>query len=169
LAAAGLNTDFYEMKGMAEIILEKLGIIDYFFQDHPDKTAEITVGNVSLGVVDHNAVEINFETLVKTAEEEAEFRPISKYPAVKRDISLFVPLETRITEVEDAIENAGGELLADSDLFDIYENEERKSLAFHLVFQSPDRTLAEKEINGVLDKIFKAIESNSEWEVRKQD
>ncbi|MFA4890694.1 MAG: phenylalanine--tRNA ligase beta subunit-related protein, partial [Candidatus Paceibacterota bacterium] len=83
LAAAGLNTNFFEMKGVAETLLEKIGIDDYYFQDHPDKTADIRVGNTSLGAIDHNSFEINFEMLVKMAEEEVEYRPISKYPAVK--------------------------------------------------------------------------------------
>ncbi|MFA4890247.1 MAG: hypothetical protein WC587_01255, partial [Candidatus Paceibacterota bacterium] len=138
-----------------------------YFQDHPDKTADIRVGNTSLGAIDHNSFEINFEMLVKMAEEEAEYRPISKYPAVKRDIALFVPFEVKVDEVQDVIENTAGELLADTDLFDIYENEERKSLAFHLIFQSHDKTLEEKEINDLMDKIFKAIEANPEWEVRR--
>lgn len=167
LAGAMSNVDFYAVKGVVETLLEKLGIDDYYFHDSSDKVADIRVGNTSLGAIDHNSWEVNFEMLVKLTEEEMEYRPISKYPAVKRDISLFVPLDARITEIEDVIENAGGELLADSDLFDTYENEERKSVAFHLIFQSHDKTLSEKEINDVMDKIFKAIESNPEWEVRK--
>lgn len=166
-AGAGLKTDFYEIKGVVEMVLEKLGLNDYYFADHSDKTADIRVGNTSIGFIDHNGWEINFEILVKMIEEEMEYRPISRYPAAQRDIAIFVPLETRVTEVEDAIENAGGDLLADSDLFDIYENNERKSFAFHLIFQSDKKTLSDKEINDLMDKIFKAIESNPQWEVRR--
>jgi len=81
------------------------------------------------------------------------------------------------------IETAGGELLLDSDLFDIYEGNPRteraeqssydgenleadqKSLAFHLIFQSQERTLTDNEINGIFKKIIKAIESEG-WKVR---
>ncbi|MBI4692254.1 MAG: C40 family peptidase [Candidatus Terrybacteria bacterium] len=167
LAGAISSVDFFAVKGVIETLLEKLGISDYYFADAKDKVADIRVGNTSIGVIDHNAFEINFEMLVKLAEEEAEYRPISKFPAVKRDIALFVPFEVKIDEVQDVIENTAGELLADTDLFDIFENSERKSLAFHLIFQSRNKTLEEKEINRLMDKIFKALEANPEWEVRK--
>ena len=49
----------------------------------------------------------------------------------------------------------------------VYENEERKSLAFHLIFQSPEKTLTDGEINAVMQKVFEAIEANDDWEVRK--
>ena len=66
------------------------------------------------------------------------------------------------------IEIAGGELLLDSDLFDIYEGNleaEQKSLAFHLIFQSPERTLTDKEVDGLFAKIVKAVQEAG-WEVR---
>ena len=65
------------------------------------------------------------------------------------------------------IENTAGKLLVDTDLFDIYENDERKSLAFHLIFQSPEKTLTDEEINSIMEKIFAAIEANDDWEVRR--
>jgi len=170
LAAVGLNTNFYEIKGVVETLLERLGIGDYYFAEVSAESlakADIRVGNTSIGVIDHNAFEINFEMLVKMAEEEAEYRPISKFPAIKRDIAIFVPFETKIDEVQDVIENTAGELLVDTDLFDIFENKERKSLAFHLIFQSHDKTLSDNEVNKLMNKIFKAIEANPQWEVRK--
>lgn len=53
------------------------------------------------------------------------------------------------------------------DLFDVYENEERKSLAFRLIFQSPEKILTDEEINPIMQKVFKAMEFNSGWEVIK--
>ena len=127
------------------------------------------IGNTSVGELDHNSFELNFEMLVKLAEEEAEYRPVSRYPAVKRDISLFVPMDTKVIEVMDVIENTAGPLLVDTDLFDIYEipEEGRKSFAFHLVFQSPEKTLSDKEINDLMDKIMDALDAQVEWEVRR--
>ena len=83
---------------------------------------------------------------------------------------MLVPRETRVIEVEDAIENQGGELLVDTDLFDIYEDEKflgKKSLALRLVFQSRGRTLSDKEIDQIMEKIIISLEENLEWEVRK--
>lgn len=167
LAGAGLNINFYEIKGVVEMLLEKLGLDDFYFQEHPDKTADIRVRNTSIGHIDHGAFEINFEMLVRMADEQMEYMPISRYPAAQRDIAIFVPFNTKVIEVMDVIENTAGELLVDTDLFDIYENEERKSFAFHLIFQSQKKTLTDKEINELMDKIFKALESNPQWEVRK--
>ena len=69
------------------------------------------------------------------------------------------------------IENTAGNLLIDTDLFDIYEpettGENKKSLAFHLIFQSGEKTLSDKEVNALMDKIIKALEEKDDWEVRK--
>jgi phenylalanyl-tRNA synthetase beta chain len=117
------------------------------------------------------AVEINFDRLWKHAEDEIEFRPISKYPAVIRDIALVVPANTKTETVQNIIENTAGMLLTDSDLFDYFQDEEMrradiKNLAFHLIFQSPDRTLTDPEIEKLIDKVVSALEAKN-WEVRK--
>jgi len=111
------------------------------------------------------------EELIRLATEEIEYRPVSKYPAMIRDIAVLVPPSTKVINVLDVIENTAGKLLIDTDLFDIYEGDElganRKNLAFHLIFQSSEKTLSDKEVNVLIDKIIKAIEGNSDWEVRK--
>ena len=169
LAAIDTGADFYEMKGVLEELFERLGITDFYFEEHPQKAADVRIGNTSVGELDHNSFELNFEMLVKLAEEEAEYRPVSRYPAVKRDISLFVPMDTKVIEVMDVIENTAGPLLVDTDLFDIYEipEEGRKSFAFHLVFQSPEKTLSDKEVNDLMDKIMDALDAETLWEVRR--
>ncbi|MBU2109804.1 C40 family peptidase [Patescibacteria group bacterium] len=170
LAGAGLNTDFYEIKGVVEMLLERLGLDDFYFADASAEAlakADIRVGNTSIGHIDHGAFEINFEMLVRMADEQMEYMPISRYPAAQRDIAIFIPFNTKVIEVMDIIENTAGELLVDTDLFDIYENEERKSFAFHLIFQSQKKTLTDKEINALMNKIMDALDANPEWEVRR--
>ncbi len=163
--------EFYELKGILEVLFSGMGIDDYWFSGHPEKTAEIKIGEKSVGTIEENAFEIDLDELIPLADEELEFRPVSKYPAVMRDIALFVPPETRVIEVLDIIENAAGPLLIDTDLFDIFEGEEvgdnRKSFAFHLIFQSSEKTLSDKEVNALMDKIIKALDGNLDWEVRK--
>lgn len=168
LAAAVNKDDFYRMKGVVDAVLEGLGIADFYYKDSEKNAAEIRIGNAAIGEVGRNYFELNFDQLVKLADEELEYKPISKYPSIARDIAIFTPVETRVTEVEDVIQNAAGELLADSDLFDIYENDEQKSLAFHLIFQSPEKTLTDDEVGAIMKKIFEALEANNEWEVRKR-
>ncbi len=173
--------EFYEIKGIIDVLLSRLGISDFWFDDSPEtetveadrliKLAEIKIGETSIGFVDKNAFEINLEELIRLATEEIEYRPVSKYPAVIRDIAVLVPPATKVINVLDVIENTAGKLLIDTDLFDIYEGDElgtnQKNLAFHLIFQSNEKTLSDKEVNALMEKIIKAIEENADWEVRK--
>ena len=173
--------EFSEVKGILEMLFSRLGMSDFWFDDSPKteavkadrllKLAEIKIGNTGIGFVDKNAFEIDLEKFIGLATEEIEYRPVSKYPAVIRDVAVLVPLKTKVIEVLDVIENTAGKLLIDTDLFDIYEGEElgkgRKNFAFHLIFQSGEKTLSDKEINILMEKIIKAIEEKSDWEVRK--
>ena len=161
------KADFYEMKGVADELLNGLGIDDFFYKDHDNKVAEVRADGKTIGHIDNNSFEFDFDELAKLADESVEYEPVSKYPAIVRDIAIFVPLNEKVENVLDVIENTSGKLLVDTDLFDIYENEERKSLAFHLIFQSPEKTLTDEEVNVVMQKVFEAMEANDDWEVRK--
>ncbi len=166
----GLAEEFLEIKGVLEALFQKLGIDDYWFSEHPFGTAGIKIGGEVIGLIQRNAFEIDLEKLILVATEELEYRPISKYPAVIRDIAVLVPQKTKTEDVLDVIENASGELLVDTDLFDIYEGKElgdRKNFAFHLIFQSNKKTLGDREIKGLMDKIINALEQKQEWQVRK--
>ncbi|MFY9462653.1 MAG: phenylalanine--tRNA ligase subunit beta, partial [Candidatus Sungiibacteriota bacterium] len=180
--------EFYLLKGAVEQMLESLGISDHWYDDalesriknqksgtyHPYRMAEIKVGDEKIGVIGEihpailknikarariTAVEIDMEKLVALATTEAEYQPIGKYPAIIRDIAVVVPEKTKTEEILNVIENTGGELLADTDLFDYFQDgalaeNAQKSMAFHLVFQSPDRTLIDAEIDTIIKKII---------------
>ena len=167
LGAISNKADFYEMKGAVDALLSGLGIDDFFYKEHDNKVAEVHIDGKAIGHIDINSFEFDFDELAKLADEAAEYEPISKYPAIVRDIAVFVPSNEKVENVLDIIENTAGKLLIDTDLFDIYENDERKSLAFHLIFQSPEKTLTDEEVNKIMEKIFEAIEANDDWEVRK--
>ncbi|MBI2624213.1 phenylalanine--tRNA ligase subunit beta [Candidatus Parcubacteria bacterium] len=182
-----------EAKGLAEGLTESLGIDDAWFDDAPATPApffaegrwvEVKVGERVVGRVGEVAVkvaeyygladpvaffELDPALLEELTEAEREFEPLPKYPALVRDISLFVPAETRIVEVENVISIVGGELVEDMDLFDMYEpegSEERRSIAFHIVYRAQDRTLSEKEIDTLHKKICKALETELGAEIR---
>ena len=167
IAAISAKADFYEMKGAVDALLEGLGIDDFYYEDHDNKVAEVHIDGKAIGHIDHNSFEFDFDELAKLADESAEYEPISKYPAIVRDIAVLVPLNEKVENVLDIIENTAGKLLVDTDLFDIYENDDRKSLAFHLIFQSSEKTLTDEEVNAIMEKIFTAIEANDDWEVRR--
>jgi phenylalanyl-tRNA synthetase beta chain len=153
---------------------------------HPYRFAEVKIGDEKIGMLGEIhpsvlenikargrivAAEIDMEKLARLATTESEFRPVGKYPAIIRDLAVVVPQETKTEEVTNVIENIGGTLLADTDLFDYFQDDEmreaaEKSLAFHLVFQFPERTLTDAEIDPIIKKITSALEENG-WEVRK--
>ncbi|MBI2451216.1 MAG: phenylalanine--tRNA ligase subunit beta [Parcubacteria group bacterium] len=115
--------------------------------------------------------DIDLEKLGKLIQKEFYFEPFSKYPAVRRDLSVLTPNNTRLEDVLYIIETAGGSLLFDLDVFDIYEGPElpegKINFAFRLVFQSFEKTLTADEIDEKMKIIIKALEKNPEWEVRK--
>lgn len=153
---------------------------------HPYRNAEVKIGNEKIGNIGeiHPAVlknikskarivaaEIDFEKLWRLSTAEAEYRPVGKYPAIVRDLAVVVPSNTKTEAILNIIESVGGRLLTDTDLFDYFQDEqmrdeEEKSLAFHLIFQSPDRTLRDEEVNKLVYKITEALEQKG-WEVRK--
>ena len=94
-----------------------------------------------------------------------KYIPFSKYPFVLRDISIFVDKSTKEKDVEKVIRENGGELLVRVGLFDTFEKDGKKSLAFRLVFQSNERTLNDEETLILMDNITKKIEERK-WKVR---
>jgi phenylalanyl-tRNA synthetase beta chain len=191
---------FYLAKGVIDSLFSAMGVGGIWYDEYepnPDETplgwwqtgrsAEIKtednreigyVGEVNRDILEALKIEgkivifdIDFEKLQELVSEEHAYRPVSKYPAVLRDIAVLVPHFTRVEEVLNVIETAGGMLVQDVDLFDIYEGEElpegKKNLAFHIVYQAEDRTLTSKEVDAVHNKIIKSLEENEEWQVRK--
>lgn len=195
----GNDNLFYEIKGFLETFFERLGVSDVWFDDYkadPEasvsslwclgKSAEVKSGNKEIGFVGQISPDIteglglkekvfafdfNFNELIKAISGENEYSPISFHPSAVRDIAILVSPETKVVEVLNVINSAGGRLVRDVDLFDIYEGEElpggRKNLAFHIIFQAKDRTLSSKEIEELQERIIKNLEKNPEWEVRK--
>lgn len=188
----GVISSLFESLGVADVWFDDVPQDKINFKKwnrellHPFRAAQIKSGDKLLGIIGEihprvmdifeikypsSVSEISLGALFETVRSEREYKEISKYPAVLRDIAVLVPSQVRVTEVSDVIENTAGMLLRDSDLFDIYEGDEipenKKSLAFSLFFESNERTLSEKEVDEIMQKITQTLESNPEWEVRK--
>lgn len=194
--SGGAENLYFEAKGIAEGLCEQFGIADVSFEDiaakavpwpftekimiHPYRAAFIKLDGTTIGALYqvHPAADITMPVVViellmpefaGIIQEEFEFKPIPRFPAIVRDISVLVPREERADDVMEFMKNAGGVLLAGIDLFDYYEGEatgeDQKSLAFHLIFQAPNRTLKDKEISSSLGAIGKAL-AREGWEVR---
>ena len=103
----------------------------------------------------------------------AKIKPIigyqkpSKYPKIERDIAFWVPLDYRVFEAKTLIEKLLPKEALDLKLFDIYEDLEnnRKSLAFNIIFQSQEKTLSDEFANEAMDKIYKKLKKNK-FEIR---
>ena len=171
VAGIVLNGSFYDIKGTVEALLNRLGISDIKYIESAEKSAAVKVGQESIGLIGENHFEINFDKLKKIASEEVVFQPISRYPSAVRDLAILVPRNTKVVDVLNRINIAGGALVKDVDLFDMYEGEElpqgKKNLAFHIVYQSETRTLKSKEVDEIHQKIIKTLEKDLTWQVRK--
>lgn len=182
------KVDFYVIKGIAEEILDHLGYGGrYSFvvkdnipnQMHPGQTAFISVNNDIVGIVGRvhpekckdevYVMEINLDKLLAKKTGKMKYKEISKYPTVKKDIALVVDKSVTSEEIAKEIKKAAGSLLIRSDIFDVYTGkgilENKKSIAYSLVFGSMDRTLTDEEINNVFEKIIERLSKLGE--VRK--
>ncbi|MEX0917972.1 MAG: phenylalanine--tRNA ligase subunit beta [Candidatus Paceibacterota bacterium] len=98
-------------------------------------------------------------------DADVSYRPFSPYPAVARDIALWVHEGTGADEVVTVLNGAAGDLRVRTTLFDEFEKDGRKSYAFRLVFQSGERTLTDDEVNAVMEAVYAAA-LECGWEVR---
>ena len=182
-------TEFYHLKGIIDSLLNKLQISDIWYDDAIEKNdlsipdfcnknrrAQIKVGNNCLGWIAEidskvAAFEMDFAKLVELAIEERIYSPPSKYPSVVRDIAILTNKETKIVKVMNLINSSGGVLIRDIDLFDIYEGnnipDSKKSLAFHIIYQSDEHTLTDKEVNDVHREIINVLKEKGGWEIRE--
>jgi phenylalanyl-tRNA synthetase beta chain len=111
-----------------------------------------------------NEVEINkYPSLPIT--KKISYQPFSVYPFALRDIAVWVPQDTSASALKDSIQMAAGKMLMNIQLFDEYKKESRVSYAFKLVFQSPNKTLSDTDIQGAMDAIVSELTSNG-FEIR---
>lgn len=185
------NVDYLDLKGVVENILDTLGITKVKFQResenpsfHPGKTAALYIKKDFIGVVGEvhpdvaenyevdercYVAELNMDVLFKYAQTEKKYVELPKFPAVTRDIAILVDRDILVQEIEDTIKNQGGKLLESVKLFDVYQGkqipEDKKSIAYALVYRG-DRTLTDKDVNKVHDKIIRALEHKLGAELR---
>ena len=176
--------DFFTMKGVVEEFLDRVGMrvkpvynpqagipflhpgrqaaieyngteIGYLGEVHPD-----VADNYGIGEKAYIAV-IDIPAVTELASFDRKFTGIAKFPAVSRDISMLVPKNILVGAIEDIIEKRGGKLVENFSLFDIYEGsqiqEGFKSVAYTISFRAKDRTLEDKDITPVMDKILKDL------------
>ena len=100
--------------------------------------------------------------LYEASNTDKKYKPLPKFPAVTRDIALLCDDSILVQEIEDTIRKAGGNLVEKVELFDIYKGKQipegKKSIAYAIAYRDEKKTLTDKEVNKVHDKILKALE-----------
>jgi phenylalanyl-tRNA synthetase beta chain len=108
-------------------------------------------------------VPVAYDAFVKT--DAATYAPVSPYPAIARDIALWVPAGVTSADVINLLSTSASDLCVRIDLFDEFTKDDRTSYAFRLVFQSKEKTLTDVEISGVMEQV-NAVAAEEGWEVR---
>lgn len=176
--AINIKVDFYLLKGIVENVLDYLGFKNrYTFEKevlpdlHPGISAKIMLDRKMIGGIgkvhpsltkeDIYVAELSLEALMSKVKP-IKFKAAPKYPEVTLDVAFVVPKEMSSDEVLKVIKRAGGRLLTEVKLFDVYTGEKvgdgEKSLAYSLAFASPDKTLSEEEVKKVFDEIIVKVE-----------
>jgi phenylalanyl-tRNA synthetase beta chain len=184
--------DFYDLKGVIEAMMAGLHIDDAHYRAaehpslHPGKTAEILIGESVIGVMGelHPLVKANYEfnepplyvaeidlaPLLDAARILFDVEAVPTYPPVLEDLAVVVDEAITAAEVEAVIRQGGGQYLTKVQLFDIYRGmqvgEGKKSLAFNLIYLAPDRTLTDKEVQKLRDKIIRLLEKACDGKLR---
>ena len=179
-----MKVDFYLMKGIVESILDYLGFKNrYSFVKsnvsdlHPGISADILLDRKRIGIMGrvHPKVckdevyvcELSLNALM-TKVKPLKYKEASKYPTIVKDVAFIVPKAMLSSEVETVIKKAGGRLLSDIKVFDVYEKLEndKKSIAYNLTFMDSNRTLTDEEVMNVFDNIIKKVTTSLDVELR---
>lgn len=177
--------DFFSIKGVVEEFFEKAGLHGKETYDpgagkpylHPGRQANIIydgavvgyLGEVHPDVADTYGIGekaymavIDMPEIVARATFDRKYTGIARFPAVTRDISMVMPKDILVGQVEETIEKKGGAYLESYALFDLYEGAQikagYKSVAYSIVFRAKDRTLNDADVTEAMDRILKALE-----------
>ncbi len=167
-----------ELKGIFEDLFQSLGLEDFRMAESAGKVLRIESGKKIFGSIKTANLEkgwvaslgeISLDAILPVIEEERAFKPLPKYPAVMRDISVLLPVDIRIGQVMEIIERASSKFVEDTDLIDEYIDEKfdgKQSLTFRIIFQSEDKTLTDAEVDRDLSKIISELKKTFGAEVR---
>ena len=176
--------DFFTMKGVVEEFFDKAGMHKKPHYNpngehpylHPGRKADIVydgtvvgfLGEVHPDVADNYKIGdrayvavIDMPSIMDFTTFDRKYTGIAKFPAVTRDISMVVPKDILVGQIEDIIEQRGGRFLESYKLFDIYEGAQvlagHKSVAYSITFRAKDHTLEDKEVSAVMNKILNGL------------
>lgn len=180
----GLNhkVDFYLVKGILDTLANKLNLTFAYepYENikntyHPGRAAKILVGDVEVGFIaglhpefrlkhdlkDCYVFEINLEKLIPLTTE-INYEPISKYPSIERDLAIIVDENVTAKQVLDVVKMVAKKYLVSVNVFDLYKDnslgENKKSLAFKMIFNDKEKTLDSKDVDKVINSILNRLD-----------
>ncbi len=187
LGVYGDAEDFFTLKGSIENLFQSLHFgRNYSFVKadipylHPGRSAQIVCDGNLLGVFGElhptlseklgierriYVAELDFDLIEQLICGKVYFKPISKYPAVERDLALVCDEQITNEHIEKLIKERGGKNLVSVELFDVYQGkgveEGKKSMAYRLIFSSLEKTFGEGEVDGFIKKILRYLNENN--------
>lgn len=178
--------DFFTMKGVVEEFLTAVGMFENPKFDpncerpylHPGRKADIYYGetligymgevhpevcdNYNIGTKAYVAV-LDMPAIVPLTTFDRKYEGIAKFPAVTRDLSMVVPKDILVGQIEEVIAQRGGKHLESYELFDLYEGAQIKpgfkSVAYTITFRNKEKTMEEAEISAAMKKILNGLQS----------
>ncbi len=178
--------DFFTMKGVIEELLYQTGLRKKAEYDphadlpflHPGRKAQIVYDGAVIGYLGevHPTVAANYAIkervyiavidmpeIVSRASFDYKYEGITNFPVSSRDLSMVVPKNILVGDIEKVFEKNGGKYLENYELFDVYEGEQIekgfKSVAYSLKFRGKDKNLEESDITGAMDKILTGLKN----------
>ena len=174
------EVDFFVLKGIVEGLAKRLGVELAFERGqmdglHPGRTAFIMLNGNRIGVIGQlhpteqkardlkNTVvmELNLSALLEVQLDALVYTPVPRYPSISRDVALVLSKIVEAGTIEAVIRNAGGKLLKDVRVFDLYEGDKmeegKKSVAFSLTYFDPEKTLTDEEVTNAHEKVLSAL------------
>ena len=177
--------DFFTMKGVVEELLSQLGLRDKAEYDptadlpflHPGRKASVVYDGTVIGYLGevHPTVAANYAIkervyiavidmpeIVSRASFDYKYEGITNFPVSSRDLSMVVPKNILVGDIEKVFDERGGAYLESYELFDVYEGEQIekgfKSVAYSLKFRGKDKNLEENDITSAMKKILNGLE-----------
>jgi phenylalanyl-tRNA synthetase beta chain len=187
------EVDFFDIKGVAETILEELGIQKPEFRRSgskegldPSECAKIYYTGSEIGAIGRISkeamegyclersglvLELDIESLFPFVKWAKEFTPLAKFPSVRRDISIIVNRSTPTATLLDIVKGMGKELVESVSIFDVYQgkgiDKTEKALALRINYRSQERTLTDEEVNKIHDEIIGEIRRHTGGRLRQ--
>ncbi|GEN94303.1 phenylalanine--tRNA ligase subunit beta [Pediococcus ethanolidurans] len=184
--------DFYQLKGIVALLLHDLNLeesVSYVANQtrpemHPGRTADIYLGDHVIGFIgqvhpqiekqfkipETYVFELDLQALLDAPKRIQHYEPISKYPAITRDVALLIDKEVSNTEIVAALKKKSNHHLEDIQLFDVYSGkhipENKKSVAYTLTYRDKHNTLTEDEVNQEFEQAISELKSTFEVEIR---